>query len=120
MSPHYPGFMTRGIHDPQRHYYRRLFTDAVRAVDAVRTLPQVDPSRLAAYGRSQGGGISLAVAGLVPGSARCSRTCRSCATTGARPSSSTRSPYAEIARYLRYHRDRVDRVVPDAGLLRRR
>ncbi len=35
-------------------------------MDAVRTLSQVDPTRLAAYGRSQGGGIALAVAGLEP------------------------------------------------------
>jgi len=56
LGPHYPGFMTLGIHQPSAHYYRRLFTDAVRAMDAVRTLSQVDPARVAAYGRSQGGG----------------------------------------------------------------
>src|SRR4029077_12583181 len=66
VSPHYPGFLTQGILDPSRHYYRRLFSDAVRALDAVRTLPAVDASRVAAYGRSQGGGIALAVAGLAP------------------------------------------------------
>ena len=33
-SPQYPGFMTRGILEPKTYYYRRLFTDAVRAVEA--------------------------------------------------------------------------------------
>ena len=58
VSPHYPGFMTMGIHDPAAYYYRRLFSDAVRALDAVRTLPQVDPTRVTAYGRSQGSPFS--------------------------------------------------------------
>ena len=55
--------MTRGIEDPARHYYRRLMTDAVRAVDAVGP-PVVDPARVVVLGGSQGGGLALAVAGL--------------------------------------------------------
>ncbi|MFB9925440.1 acetylxylan esterase [Amycolatopsis halotolerans] len=61
-----PGFLTRGILDPHRHFYRRVYTDAVRAVDAVRTHPEVDPARVVVTGTSQGGGIALAAAGLVP------------------------------------------------------
>ncbi|MGI5500396.1 acetylxylan esterase [Lentzea sp. CA-135723] len=57
------GFMTRGIEDRSTYFYRRVFTDAVRAVDAVRTLGHAD---VAVLGNSQGGGIALAVAGLVP------------------------------------------------------
>ena len=37
-GPSVPGFMTRGIEDPADYYYRRVFTDGVRAVDAVRGL----------------------------------------------------------------------------------
>ena len=33
-NPHYPGFMTRGVLDPKTYYYRRVFTDGVRAVEA--------------------------------------------------------------------------------------
>ena len=33
-NPQYPGFMTRGVLDPKTYYYRRVFTDAVRAVEA--------------------------------------------------------------------------------------
>ncbi|RBM16675.1 alpha/beta fold hydrolase [Streptomyces sp. PT12] len=58
------GFMTRGIDDPRDHYYRRLITDCVRAVDAIREHPAVDPERVVVTGGSQGGGLSLAVAGL--------------------------------------------------------
>jgi len=65
-GPQVPGVMTRGIEDPQTYYYRRLFTDAVRAVDAARGLDVVDSSQVAVLGGSQGGGTALAVAALVP------------------------------------------------------
>jgi len=65
-GPQVPGVMTRGIEDPQTYYYRRLFTDAVRAVDAARGLDVVDPERVAVIGQSQGGATALAVAALVP------------------------------------------------------
>ena len=59
--------MTRGLHDPEQHYYRPLFAAAVRAVEVARSLPEVDPDRVVAAGISQGGGTALAVAGLVRG-----------------------------------------------------
>ena len=65
-APAHPGFMTRGILDPATYYYRRVFADAVRAVEAARSHPAVDGGRVAVTGGSQGGGISIAVAGLVP------------------------------------------------------
>ncbi|ERK69181.1 cephalosporin C deacetylase domain protein, partial [Leifsonia aquatica ATCC 14665] len=55
-GPSVPGFMTRGIEHPDDYYYRRVFTDAVRAVDAARELPFVDRDRVAVTGGSQGGG----------------------------------------------------------------
>ena len=65
-GPHYPGFMTLGVLDKETYYYRRVFTDAVRAVEAARSHPAVDAGRVAITGGSQGGGITLAVAGLLP------------------------------------------------------
>jgi len=65
-NPHYPGFLTQGILDPQRYYYRRLFTDAVRAIEAARSHPEIDPQRVGIGGGSQGGGITLAAAALEP------------------------------------------------------
>jgi cephalosporin-C deacetylase len=63
-TPQHSGLLTRGVLDPERYYYRRLFTDAVRAVDLAVTLPDVDPARIVVAGASQGGGIAQAVAGL--------------------------------------------------------
>jgi cephalosporin-C deacetylase len=65
-NPQSPGFMTRGILDPDEYYYRRVFTDAVRAVEVARAHPSVDPDRIVVHGGSQGGGIAQAVAGLSP------------------------------------------------------
>lgn len=63
-GPHVGGFMTMGIESPDDYYFRRLFTDAVRAVEAARSHPAVDAARTVISGGSQGGGITLAVAGL--------------------------------------------------------
>ncbi|HEY6074510.1 MAG TPA: acetylxylan esterase, partial [Anaerolineales bacterium] len=65
-NPHIPGSMTNGILEPKHYFYRRVFTDAVRAIDAARSHPEVDASQIAVTGVSQGGGIAIAVAGLVP------------------------------------------------------
>lgn len=43
-GPAVAGFMTRGIHDPNEYYYRRLITDAVRLVDLLKVLDFVDAS----------------------------------------------------------------------------
>ncbi|GAB3848229.1 acetylxylan esterase [Dactylosporangium cerinum] len=111
-DPHAGGFqpVTRGILSPHDYYYRRLITDAVRAVDAVRALPGVDPARVAALGNSQGGGLALAVAGLVPDLAALLATApflchveRAVALTDA-------APYGEIAQYLAVHRDAAEQV----------
>lgn len=64
-GPSISGYMTRGIQSPETYYYRRLYTDAVRAVEAARAHPAVDAARVAVAGGSQGGGIAIAVAGLV-------------------------------------------------------
>ncbi|WP_369179016.1 acetylxylan esterase [Streptomyces mutabilis] len=117
-----PGFLTRGVESPHDHYYRRVFTDAVRFVDAALAHPSVDPSRTVVTGISQGGGIALAVAGLVPGLAGVMPDVpflcdiRRGATVAGRP------PYTEIAEYLRLHRDRAESVFTtlsyvDAALL---
>ncbi len=66
-APSVPGFLTRGILDREEYYYRRLYTDALRFVDAIATYDAVDATRVTVTGRSQGGALSLVVAGLRDG-----------------------------------------------------
>ncbi|NYI04890.1 acetylxylan esterase [Allostreptomyces psammosilenae] len=66
-GPETPGKLTRGALDPDEYYYRRLYTDAVRAVEAARSHPAVDGGRIVVTGGSQGGGIALAAAALADG-----------------------------------------------------
>ncbi len=61
---HVPGLMTLGISSPQTYYYRRLYVDAVRLLQAAGTLDLVDAERIAVAGTSQGGGLSIAAAAL--------------------------------------------------------
>ena len=58
------GLMTRGILDQNEFYMRHIFLDAVRAVDVVAQLPEVDPERIVTAGGSQGGGLSIVASGL--------------------------------------------------------
>ncbi len=61
---HRPGFMTQGIEDPRRYYYRYVYTDCVRALDVMAEQDGVDPDRIAITGKSQGGALTLAAAAL--------------------------------------------------------
>lgn len=61
---HQLGWMTKGIRDPNHYYFRYVFADAVRALELLARRDEVDESRLAITGISQGGGITLAVAAL--------------------------------------------------------
>lgn len=109
-NPHYPGFMTRGILDPKTYYYRRVFTDGVRAVEAAQSHPAVDPERIAVSGGSQGGGISVAVSGLSPNvqvtMPDVPFLCHYRRATEIVDS----APYSEISKYCLTHRDKIDTV----------
>ncbi|MEO8531398.1 MAG: acetylxylan esterase [Deltaproteobacteria bacterium] len=101
-DPAHPGFMTRGIASRETYYYRRVFMDAVRAVEAARSLDGI--KHVAVTGGSQGGGIALAVAGLAPDLSAVMPDvpylCDFRRSTGV----ASRDPYLEINRYLSVHR----------------
>ncbi|MHA7300819.1 acetylxylan esterase [Pseudarthrobacter sp. MDT1-22] len=108
----YAGLMTRGAGSREDYYYRRVYVDAFRAVEAAQSHPEVDPSRVVLAGISQGGGIVVAVAGLVAG--------RLDGVIAALPDVpflqdfprsidiAARGPYPEIAAFLGRHRDRYE------------
>jgi cephalosporin-C deacetylase len=86
----------------------------VRLVDAVRTLPGVDATRIALTGGSQGGGITIAASALVeahvgpitallPDVAFLSDWENGTAVA-------VGGPYRELAQYLSVHRDAIDTV----------
>lgn len=109
-GPHHPGFMTMGVLDPHSYYYRRLYTDAVRALHTLRGHPAVDRTRLAATGASQGGGVTLALAGLVPELRLALPDVPFLCHFERGASITGRLPYAEIKAYCGVHRDAVDTV----------
>lgn len=110
-SAHVEGFLTKGVLDPDDYYYRRVFVDAVRAIDAAATLDGIDADRIAVAGTSQGGGIALAAAALsdliqaaiinVPFLCDFSRAVTLTA----------QKPYSELLAFLRTHRDDADRAL---------
>lgn len=107
-GPSVPGKMTQGIEDPATYYYRRVFADAVRAVDTARELAGDVP--LFVTGGSQGGGITIAatalsdgVAGSLPDVPFLCDFPRATTITDAKP-------YREIADYLATHRGQEERA----------
>ncbi|MFE3525587.1 acetylxylan esterase [Streptomyces sp. NPDC059161] len=107
-APGGPGPIVRGLLDPYDHHYRRLITDAVCAVAALRALPGVDPARISAVGNSQGGGVALAVAGLVPDLAAALITAPLLCGIRRALDLTDAGPYGEVAAYLAVHRGAED------------
>jgi len=109
-GPGAPGFMTRGILSPDTYYYRRVFTDAVLAVDAVRSHPGVDPQRVAVTGASQGGGISIAAGALASDLVAVMPDVPFLCHFRRATEITDESPYSEITQYLKAHRDHIEQV----------
>jgi cephalosporin-C deacetylase len=110
LPPQVPGLMTRGIDSPGNYYYRRLFTDAALAVDFVRGHELLRDTRVVAYGGSQGGGITLAVSGLVEGLAGIMPDVPFLCDYRRAVEITDAYPYREISDYLQGFRDQVERV----------
>ncbi|MHB0946647.1 MAG: acetylxylan esterase [Sedimentisphaerales bacterium] len=62
------GHIIRGLDDsPEKLAFRQIFLDTAMLAKIVAGLDEVDEKRMAAMGGSQGGGLTLACAALVPG-----------------------------------------------------
>ena len=111
-GPEVPGVMTRGILDRENYYYRRLYVDAVRAVETAAEHERVDADRIGVGGFSQGGALSLAVSALLPDHVR---LCQAhmpylcdiphAITMAAEP------PYTELVGFLSSHNEHIPRVL---------
>ncbi|MDR2929836.1 MAG: acetylxylan esterase [Propionibacteriaceae bacterium] len=109
-----PGVMTLGVLDRDTYYYRRLFVDTIRLLQATAQLERVDPNRVVVTGASQGGGLTLAATGLA--------SLSGITLAGAMPDVpflcdfpravglTDREPYHEIANYLKYNPQLADTV----------
>jgi len=107
-APAQPGYMTRGLTTPPDYYYRRVYADAVRAVEFIQTVDEVDGSAIAVTGASQGGGLSLAVAALADGVRAVMPDVPFLCDFRRSTQVAMTNPYLEIVRYLAAHRDHED------------
>lgn len=58
------GWITEGILDKENSYYMAITIDAYKAIDWVAEQSEIDSSRIAVVGASQGGGLALITAAL--------------------------------------------------------
>jgi cephalosporin-C deacetylase len=116
--------MTRGIARPEGYYYTRLFTDAVLAVEAASSLEGVP--RVAVSGVSQGGGLALATAALVPRAvAVCQADVPFLCDIQRGITLAPDAPYTEVAEFLAHNVDLIPAALDtlryvDCALLARR
>lgn len=66
------GHIVKGLDDaPDKLFYRNVFLDTAIITWIVMTMEEVDENRIASYGNSQGGALSLVCASLVPEVKKC-------------------------------------------------
>jgi cephalosporin-C deacetylase len=109
-GPAQPGFVTRGLSDPDDYYYRRAYADVVRAVEFTCACEEVDPDAVAVCGASQGGAFALAAAALGGGAAGAMIDVPFMCDIRRASEIAPKEPYGELARYLAQRRDEVERA----------
>ncbi|MDQ1171810.1 cephalosporin-C deacetylase [Microbacterium testaceum] len=109
-APHTAGRLTDGIDDPAHAYYRRVFCDAVLAIDAARAHPAIDGARVSVWGGSQGGGIALAAAALSDGLRFAAIDFPFLSGIRRAVSITDAAPYSELVTYLQTRRGDEEQV----------
>ncbi len=64
INPGFPGYLQHHVDDKEQYIYRGAYMDCIRAVDFLYSRDEVDTSRVAVEGGSQGGALSFATAAL--------------------------------------------------------
>lgn len=103
-------YILNGIETPERYIYREIVSHALRGVDFLAVRPEVDARRLAVMGASQGGGVSLLVAGLDPRIKAVSADFPFL-TDWPDSLSAPHSPYADVRKFVEEHPERRDAVM---------
>ena len=106
------GHIIRGLFDsPEKLYYRAVFLDTAQLARIVMGFDEVDPTRVAAVGGSQGGGLTLACASLEP---RIKKAAPSfpflCDYKRVWEMDLAKGAYEEIATFLRHFDPRHERI----------
>ncbi|MFA6004059.1 MAG: acetylxylan esterase [Elusimicrobiota bacterium] len=95
-------YILSGLASPQTYVYREMFARAVISLDVLASFPEVDSKSLGAAGASQGGGLSLVLAGLDPRVAAVSADFPFlCDFLGSLPAAE--GPFKDIREYLDQH-----------------
>jgi cephalosporin-C deacetylase len=105
------GHMTKGILDENSYYYRYVFMDCCRAVDYVLGRDDVDGSRVGVAGISQGGGLSIATAGLHKRVSLLISSVPFLCNFERAMNVATAGPYLEILNYLKWRPDDEKRAL---------
>lgn len=108
-EPSANGFMTRGIADPAKHYFTRLYIDAACAVQALRDHPAAADGIVTA-GASQGGALCLVAAHLAGGVRAALPDVPFLAHPRRAVELTDVRPYGELIKYCAVHNDRVEPV----------
>lgn len=64
INPGFPGYLQYFLTDKELYIYRGAYMDCVRGVDFLFSRPEVDTTRVAVEGASQGGALTFATAAL--------------------------------------------------------
>ncbi len=64
INPGFPGYILTNLADKENYIYRGAYMDCVRGIDFLCSRPEVDVSRIAVEGASQGGALAIATAAL--------------------------------------------------------
>lgn len=102
--------VTYNLTDKEQYYYRGAYMDCIRGLDFLNGRPEADDDRLAVWGSSQGGGLTLAT---------CSLDDRPKAGVAGVPwlcnfpvaAEVTANPYVELNTWLANHPDERDKAM---------